>query len=83
MNPARLPRSYLKCLDSIPQFFDGLRLNPKGIVRQQPDQLTDGLPKLVAVAGLVRVAAWEWHRVRYTYRAERDKPAAAEGAEAR
>jgi hypothetical protein len=69
-------------LDSLALFSNGLQLNPNGIVGQQPDELTDGPPQLVAVAGLVRVAAWEWHRVRCTYREERDKPAVADEAKA-
>ena len=70
-------------LDSVTLFSKGLQLNANGIVGQQPDELTDGPPQLVAVASLVRVAAWEWHRVRCTYREERDKPTVADGAKAR
>jgi hypothetical protein len=55
-------------LESVTLFSKGLQLNPNGIVGPQPDELTDGPPHLVAVASLVRVAAWEWHRVRCTYR---------------
>jgi hypothetical protein len=59
-------------LDSLALFSNGLQLNPNGIVGQQPDELTDGPPQLVAVAGLVRVAAWE-----------RDKSAVADEDKAR
>jgi hypothetical protein len=70
-------------LDSVALFSNGLQLNPNGIVGQQPDELTDGPPQLVAVTGLVRVAAREWHRVRSTYREERDKSAVADEDKAR
>jgi hypothetical protein len=70
-------------LDPVALFSKGLQLNPNGIVGQQPDELPDGPPQLVAVAGLVRVAAREWHRVRCIYREERDKSAVADGAKAR
>ena len=70
-------------LDSVAFFSNGLQLNPNGIFRQQPDELTDRPPQLVAVTGLVRVAAWEWHRVRSTYREKRDKSAVADAAKAR
>jgi hypothetical protein len=70
-------------LDSVALFSNGLQLNPNGIVGQQPDELTDGPPQLVAVTGRVGVAAWEWHRVRSTYREERDKSAVADEDKAR
>ena len=70
-------------LDSVALFSNGLQLNPNGIVGQQPDELTEGPPQLVAVTGLVCVAAWEWRRVRCTYREERDKSALADDAKAR
>jgi hypothetical protein len=69
-------------LDSVALFSNGLQLNPNGIVGQQPDELTDGPPQLAAGTGLVRVAAWEWRRVRCTYREERDKSAVADEAKA-
>ncbi|MBK1705220.1 hypothetical protein CKO40_11870 [Halochromatium glycolicum] len=70
-------------LDSLALFSNWLQFYPNGIVGQQPDELTDGPPQLVAVAGLVRVAAWEWHRVRSNYREERDKSAVADEDKAR
>jgi hypothetical protein len=57
-----LPNAKPDSFVAVDLFPNGLQLNPNGIVGQRPDELTDGPPQLVAVAGLVRVAAWEWHR---------------------
>jgi hypothetical protein len=70
-------------LDSVALFPDRLQLDPNDLIRQESNELSDGPPQLVAVAGLVRVAVREWHRVRSTYQEERDKSAAADEDKAR
>jgi hypothetical protein len=44
-------------LDALPFVPDGLQFDPNGLPAQEPDELTDGPPQLVAVADLVRIAA--------------------------
>ena len=70
-------------LDSVALFSSRLQLDPNGIIGQESDELTDGPPQLVAVTGLVCVAAWEWHRVRNTYGVAWDKSAVADEDKAR